>query len=230
MALSRASVDYTDIPREEKSLDGSDITLLDRTCKQRRRSRPQGRQVIIGLALASILAGLFTLMGSTIVRVQKISKDVHLFPTGVELGDCGETVEEARAKNCIFDPMSFIWVKPACYHPDLVNDFFNRTEWQWYSDPKLEQKIPMEEMFNGDHPRAFAPRKYHPIHCTYMWRKMHAVVSERLPMDSDLRKPQHTLHCERVLLNDVLHEDVECTPDMICPTLVRATWTSCGYY
>lgn len=64
-----------------------------------------------------------------------------------------------------------------------------------------------------------------------MWKKMHkALLEKNHPIDSYLVDWHHTNHCEMVLLNDWLHEDVQCTPEMVCPTWVRATWTSCKQY
>lgn len=69
------------------------------------------------------------------------------------------------------------------------------------------------------------------IRCTqYMWKRMHKAILEKVPLDSYLTQWHHTNHCQKVMLNEWLHEDVECTPDMVCPTWVRATWTSCRRY
>lgn len=47
------------------------------------------------------------------ISVHTIQKSIHLQPTGAELGDCdsSHTVAEARAKGCVFDPMSWLWVR-----------------------------------------------------------------------------------------------------------------------
>jgi len=64
----------------------------------------------------------------------------------------------------------------------------------------------------------------------YMWKKMHKAILEHRPIDSYLTEWHHTNHCEKILLNDYLHEDVQCTAEMVCPTWVRATWTACKRY
>lgn len=38
--------------------------------------------------------------------------DAPQHPTGSELGHCGNSIEEARALGCIFDPMSWAWQRP----------------------------------------------------------------------------------------------------------------------
>jgi hypothetical protein len=161
-----------------------------------------------------------------------IEAKLHRFPSGAELGNCGKSgsIEDARAHGCVFDAMSYIWVRPECLHSDLIENFFNRTDWAFYRDPKLRHQIPTAEIVRGDHQKAFTARKYHSIHCSYMWRKMHKVLIERKPIDSDLASWHHTLHCDKVLTNEYLHEDYNCTKEQLCPTRVGATWTSCGYY
>lgn len=57
-----------------------------------------------------------------------------------------------------------------------------------------------------------------------------ALLEKNRPIDSYLVDWKHTTHCEMVLLNNWLHEDTECTPDMVCPTWVRATWTPCKQF
>jgi hypothetical protein len=130
----------------------------------------------------------------------------------------------------MFDVISYIWVRPECLHADLIAHFFNRTDWAFYRDPKLLYEIPMDEIVRGDHRNAFARRNYHSIHCAYMYRKIQKVLTQRRPIDSDLASTHHTLHCDRVLTNEYLHEDYNCTKEQLCPTRPGATWTSCGYY
>ncbi|KAK1774234.1 hypothetical protein QBC45DRAFT_446254 [Copromyces sp. CBS 386.78] len=153
------------------------------------------------------------------------------FPLATDYGDCGtsETVEEARAKGCVFDAMSWIWVRPECYDAELVEDFFMNTNYSWHTEPKLkpDTKVPMDVIRRGDHPKLFVQKEYHSVHCAYMMKKMHKAIIEHRPMDSYLTDWHHTNHCGMVMLNDIMHGDVECTPEMVCPTWVRATWTAC---
>ncbi|POS70691.1 hypothetical protein DHEL01_v210914 [Diaporthe helianthi] len=87
-----------------------------------------------------------------------------------DYGDCGtqDSVEEARAKGCVFDPMGWVWVRPECYDKELVEEFMNRTEYSWHTEPKLlsESMVPLDIVFRGDHPKLFTQKKYHYVHCT----------------------------------------------------------------
>ena len=214
--------------------DESGMTLLGdkwKTASSKQRTKPRSAfYAVLGL-FALVCLGALTYLS---VTVHALQATVHLHPTGVELGDCGpsHTVDEARAQGCLFDPMSWLWVRPECHDQALIDDFLNRTDWSWHTDWQLtpESRVPLPAVVAGDHPQLFTSKKYHSIHCTYMWRKMHRALLEHRPVDSDLTSWHHTRHCEEVLLDPYLHEDSECTDEMVCPTLVRATWTSCGYF
>jgi hypothetical protein len=56
-------------------------------------------------------------------------------------------VEESRAKGCIFDYLSYVWVQPPCYYPQLLAEYNDHTGVKWYTDPSLDDKfvIPEEE-------------------------------------------------------------------------------------
>ena len=214
--------------------DESIMTLLGDKWDKTTRNQGSKTKSIFYLALVLFAAICISAIIYLSVTIHAMQKFVHLHPSGIELGDCGSspTVEEARAKGCLFDPMSWLWVRPECYDQSLIDNFMNRTDWSWHTDWRLtpESQVPLEDVFAGDHPQLFTGKKYHSIHCTYMWVKMHKALLEHRPVDTDLTDWHHTYHCEEVLLEPYLHEDTECTDEMICPTLVRATWTSCGYY
>ncbi|KAL9107113.1 MAG: hypothetical protein Q9227_007979 [Pyrenula ochraceoflavens] len=221
----------------DQSIDDEDssLGLIQNWRKSPSKSRRQtlskvSRHIVkFILLLCSLSAVCYIALG-----MHSIQKSLHLSPSGGELGDCGSshTVEEARSKGCLFDPMSWLWVRPECYDKELIDNFMARTDWSWHTEWNLtaESQVPLDVVFRGDHPQLYTSKKYHSIHCTYMWQKMHKALMEHRPVDTDLTNWHHTWHCEQVLLDPYLHEDSNCTADMICPTLVRATWTSCGYF
>ncbi|KAK1757772.1 hypothetical protein QBC47DRAFT_165074 [Echria macrotheca] len=223
----------------------SNMTLLheDRhkpggtTATNSRRSRLSRRltQLVAGVVvLASLGALAYTAAG-----VHRLSGAAT-----ADYGDCGtsETVAEARAHGCVFDPMSWIWVRPECYDPDLVAEFMAQTNFSWHTEPKLrpETRVDMDIIYRGDFPKLFTQKDYHTVHCFvsslggvrmgYMMKKMHKAILEHRPIDSYLTEWHHTNHCGMVMLNDIMHQDVACTAEMVCPTWVRATWTSCRRY
>ncbi|KAK4107473.1 hypothetical protein N656DRAFT_674599, partial [Canariomyces notabilis] len=110
---------------------------------------------------------------------------------------------EARALGCVFDPMSWIWVRPECYDGELIAEFFSQTNFSWHTEPKLkpETKLSMDIIHRGDHPKLFTQKDYHTVHCFYMMKKMHKAILEHRPIDSYLTEWHHTNHCGQVMLN-----------------------------
>ncbi|KAG6004544.1 hypothetical protein E4U43_000716 [Claviceps pusilla] len=147
---------------------------------------------------------------------------------GRELGDCGTTVQEARAKGCVFDYLSYVWVQPPCYYPHLLAEYNNRTGVKWYTDPSLndEFQIPDEEIRRGEHPEVWAPRKFHAMHCAFTVSKIHYALANHEPLDSRANSFEHTKHCQLVLLDEI---ESCSTPGKCSISKVSAKLTSCGW-
>ncbi|KAB8223990.1 hypothetical protein BDV33DRAFT_166231 [Aspergillus novoparasiticus] len=139
-------------------------------------------------------------MGLTATALRRPSDQA----TGYEFGHCGKSIAEARELGCIFDPMSWAWQRPECYHADLVKDFLQRMDWHFYlsNETLPTEEVPREEWERGDHSLLWGPRMWHQFHCTYSWRKFHDAFRHRMPMDNDILQPKHTLHCDTVFLHD----------------------------
>ncbi|KAH8586229.1 hypothetical protein B0O99DRAFT_695679 [Bisporella sp. PMI_857] len=217
--------------------DDSDLGLLGEQLKLRRKAS-RWPKALTSLSVAFGLACLFIVYLS--VELSKVNSAHSSHPTihrtGKELGDCGKTIPEARAAGCHFDPMSWLWIPKACWNPhqDLINSWKASTDWHFYDDVGMrpENEVSIESTYNGDYPVIFTPYKYHKIHCSYMWRKTQAILTERLPMDSNTLSNRHMNHCQMVLLNEFFHQDVNCTESetQICPIRLTQEYTTCGYF
>ena len=86
--------------------DESTMTLLGdgwgKTSRNQRSNTKSIFYLVLGLLIVICISAVIYLS----VTAHSMHKIVHLHPTGIELGDCGSshTVEEARAKGCLFDP------------------------------------------------------------------------------------------------------------------------------
>ncbi|KAM3425846.1 hypothetical protein NHJ13734_009877 [Beauveria thailandica] len=147
--------------------------------------------------------------------------------TGRELGHCGSNVEEAREQGCVFDYLSYVWVRPPCFYPDLLEGYQNRSGVQWYTDPSLEEqfRIPDYEIERGDHPIAWAPRKFHSMHCAFTVSKTHYALANHQPIDSRANSFEHTEHCQMILLDEM----PECTEGKCDISRVSAKFSTCGW-
>ncbi|KAL1859797.1 hypothetical protein Daus18300_009387 [Diaporthe australafricana] len=76
--------------------------------------------------------------------------------------------------------MGWVWVRPECYDKELMDDFMNRTEFSWHTEPKLhpESMVPLDVIFRGDHPKLFTQKKYHYVHCTVNLKENGGLLDE----------------------------------------------------
>ncbi|KAI4211032.1 MAG: hypothetical protein LQ351_006152 [Letrouitia transgressa] len=135
--------------------------------------------------------------------------------------DCGSTVAEAREKGCHFDMMSWLWVPHECFDAELVEEFIALRDWDWYRNYTGGERVPLEEVRTGMHDALWAPQQYHMFHCTYMWKKMHRAILRHGPLDDDVASFDHTVHCEKMLLEPGELAEVN--------TLVTAEMVGCSY-
>ncbi|KAI0970758.1 hypothetical protein F4678DRAFT_102042 [Xylaria arbuscula] len=120
---------------------------------------------------------------------------------------CGSTPEEARARGCHFDTISFCWYPDECYDSELVAAFEATRDWEYYADEEGTQPISREELIGGDGNNLWVRWEYHVRHCLYQWIKLHRAVLAKgdpnLPqIDSYIASLNHTNHCGEVMLND----------------------------
>lgn len=216
--------------------DESDITLLEEQPKQVRKSHSRVF-IVLYVSFALALVGAISYLSHKINDIK--SSLIHhptVIHTGSELGNCGSTIAEARAAGCHFDPMSWLWIPQACWKPhvDMIEEWKASTDWHFYTDVNLraEDEVPRQAAYDGDYPTLYTSYKYHKIHCSYMWKKTHAILSNRLPIDDNTLSERHMKHCQMVILNEFFHQDVNCTESrtQICPIRLIQEYTKCGYF
>ena len=242
--VHRSSDSHSSLRKEEEPSaydvlnDDSDLGLLSEQLKLRQQT-PRWLKIFTSISIAFSLACLFTI-GYLSSELHKVRSVHDAYPTvlrtGKELGDCGKSVAEARAAGCQFDPMSWIWVHKTCGNPhqELIDRWKSSSKWRFYTDVHMrpEHEVPLESAYNGEYPMLFTPSKYHKIHCSYIWRKTQAILTQRLPVDSNTRNNRHMDHCQKVLLSESFHHhDVNGTDseERIRPVIVTEEFTTCGY-
>ncbi|KAI1752008.1 hypothetical protein F4782DRAFT_165540 [Xylaria castorea] len=120
---------------------------------------------------------------------------------------CGSTPEEAMARGCHFDTISFCWLPDECYDRDLVDTFEATRNWHYYTDPEGKHTISHEELVGGHGSSLWVSWEYHLRHCMFMWFKFHRAVLAKgnpdLPqIDGYIANLNHTNHCATILLTD----------------------------
>jgi hypothetical protein len=201
--------------------------LLDES-RQSQLMSSRSRWTSVQVSLLLMIAGLIAYISVSLLLFLQSSRVV----TGGRgsYGDCGTNPQEAIAKGCKFDISMWAWERPECYDEELINDFIARTDWHFYSNDTLEPtyELPLDRVARGDYPRVYTEQKYHMIHCTYTWRKVHKALEGNLTLDHVAIPYSHTRHCEKVLLIDITHE-AHCGKSPLCATRLDAIYARCGY-
>eukprot|EP00249_Psilotum_nudum_P034443 c53501_g1_i1 orf=306-896(+) len=84
----------------------------------------------------------------------------HRIPAGTIL-DCGQTPDEARAKDCVFDVMMQDWMPRPCYDEAISERYLKAGNWTWWADAEATRSLSLEEMRLGNHPVIFVIQDYH---------------------------------------------------------------------
>ena len=112
---------------------------------------------------------------------------------------CGHSRQEAISKECVFDLMSFTWVPPTCYDPELTKDFLSLQSWTWYHDSTAEHPADEVLVRGGEFEDLWVTWEYHLTHCVYMWSKMQRAVTSGSAIDDYIGNWHHTKHCLKEL-------------------------------
>lgn len=114
--------------------------------------------------------------------------------------NCGSTVEEAHARNCIYDVMIASWLLPECSDLDLMNRYLTERDWEFYRDINLTELIPMPTLRLGEHRYpVFATVQQHRHHCAYIWEKQFRSVVSGNKLDELTASTKHTHHCAQTI-------------------------------
>ncbi|KAI0412693.1 hypothetical protein F5X98DRAFT_379463 [Xylaria grammica] len=138
-----------------------------------------------------------------------------------ESGDCGLN----GTKDCVSHPIGWVCVRPECFDHEIVDEYFPPDSPTFH---EYESLVPEKIVFRGDYPEPFTHTSYHLIRCNYIWERLYQEPVGNRAVDSYPTLPHDTNQHKQVAVNEVLHEDVEFTPDMFCVNWIEATWMSCG--
>lgn len=201
--LLDANTMYDSIPISEdsstetrESMDA--IMNSDRRPNFQSRGNPRLAIIVTAIASAGFFAAILVLAAS----VSGPAANIDTSDTRIMVSPCGNTAEEARARGCHFDIISFCWLPDACYDAKLSENFDNITTWEWFLDSNGTQPISHDQAMTGDYTGLFVNWEYHVRHCTAMWEKMHRAILGRgkSAIDGYIGPLGHTQHCSQMLL------------------------------
>ncbi|KXX82727.1 hypothetical protein MMYC01_200858 [Madurella mycetomatis] len=208
--LAAAALTYTGFCFPTKAVNTMHLlkSVLDERPRPRDQNKALSRVYFVVLCLLPAFATSLALWGvlhawrnelSSIPyhhqRCQGSSTKPH------RLTACGSTPADAEARGCRFDILSFAWQTPECYDDELMEEFIRYDKWQFYAQPnRTDVVVDLATALRGKR-TLYVDWKYHVTHCTFMWRQMHRAYALRGYIDSHLDSYEHTLHCQRVLMD-----------------------------
>ena len=117
---------------------------------------------------------------------------------------CGNSTAEAQALGCSFDLLSAAWLPEECQDRDLTEEFRAQGPWQYFEDSDGQVELWEGDLWkrSGSSETYWATRKWHTVHCSFEWRKMHRAIERGARMEDALRDYRHTIHCGKMFLKE----------------------------
>jgi hypothetical protein len=116
---------------------------------------------------------------------------------------CGDSWQEAKELGCHFDVMASRWYAPECFDQAALEGMLEEqpyVNFTWYADKEHTKIYPSELVLRGEFDKVYPSGDYHIYHCLYLWRRLHHAVLKNKPVDEDLFRYGHTLHCTRMIM------------------------------
>lgn len=176
--------------------------------------RPQRSTVLITCQVAA-LALLFFLIGK--FAAISITSNTRT-PTPQH---CGQTITEAKARDCIFNPMTYSWELRLCHNDELTAEFLRVQDWQWYLDSKSQREVDRDLVLAGTYEMLYVTWDYRRHQCVFAWRKLHKAAMEGKQPDRYTTDWSRNMWCEEML---AMHN----VPLNSTDTFLRQGFSTCG--
>lgn len=157
--------------------------------------------------------GVFSLYRGT--RWSQPTRDVYrpdTLPVGLNLCDCGSTVDEALSRDCVYDALSAAWLPPYCRDDELTAEFERAGPgadgaWTYYLDENATIPLTKAEIGAlGETGGSFwASSEWHLAHCVFNWQKLVRMRDTGAVMETRYDSLMHAKHCSRLLLGPTRH-------------------------
>ena len=126
---------------------------------------------------------------------------------GLNLCDCGRTIEEALSRNCVYDSLSTSWLPPHCRDDDLTANFDRagpgpEGQWSYFADDNGTIPLTRTDIAAlGEAGGSFwCSRDWHIAHCVFYWQKYKRMRETGTVMEQRFDSLKHVEHCSRLIL------------------------------
>jgi hypothetical protein len=169
--------------------------------------------VLIALAVFALWKTLVP--PRTNLHYQILTADNKTYPSGplswsqhFEALPCGKTPEEARARGCEFDMLVTAWLPPKCIDRELVDEFLELGNWDFYARQDGTEKDKLSTYdpdFLGSVNRTiWTTRRWHVTHCLFMFKKLSRALVNGWTVDAEAVSEPHMKHCMKTFIEQVL--------------------------
>lgn len=130
----------------------------------------------------------------------------HGKPISSQWRDCGSTIQEARAKGCVYDVVLVAWLQPDCFDSELHEAYLSDHDYPFWLDRSLETPTTLEEVRLGNHDTVYSSAEFHLAHCAYFMEQSVRGFRNGRMVDNITLDNEHTEHCARSLRDQWLPE------------------------
>jgi hypothetical protein len=137
--------------------------------------------------------------------------------------NCGNTIDEALARNCKFDMMGNNWVPPLCHDSHFAEDaatgnesfaaLFGENQFLWSANVDMSEPLDDLEGYlaakahrgEEEEPTAYTTESWHIAHCMYWYSVGTNAINRLNAGERDVwvprvvRKPEHARHCTTIV-------------------------------
>ncbi|KAL4939786.1 hypothetical protein BDV06DRAFT_213998 [Aspergillus oleicola] len=193
--------------------------------------RRHGRRLIAARQIVTFILALWGL-GSLIFQLSHLINPAALpldvyhpetLPPSLNLCDCGNSIDEAIARQCVYDSLATAWLPPHCRDDALTAEFDQSGpgsdgSWPYYADANGTVPLGKADIaLLGDGERSFwGLREWHIAHCMFYWEKYIRMRETSVVMERRFDTVNHARHCRRLVMNpSVFHRQLVEVPVMM---------------
>ncbi|KAF5019110.1 hypothetical protein F66182_8879 [Fusarium sp. NRRL 66182] len=163
---------------------------------------------VVGVMTMGVITALYmTIMMPEQSHARKLpyirsgSDSVTGLPLSWSHGDCGNSPEDARARDCRYSIVLHAWLPQSCLtEADAQDAETMYKERNWIYTAASGQNLTMHELATGDFGHFVTAFDWHVTHCMYVWKRLHrTVLDPNKELDSYTASYHHTSHCVKMI-------------------------------
>ncbi|KAM0542054.1 hypothetical protein ACHAPJ_012980 [Fusarium lateritium] len=119
-------------------------------------------------------------------------------------GDCGNSPEDAKERDCRYSVVLHAWLPQSCLTESDAEDAEDLyKDRNWHYTAASGHNLTMEELGAGDYVYFVTAFDWHVTHCMYVWKRLHRIMLDPTQeLDSYTANYHHTNHCVKMIGGD----------------------------